>query len=131
MRTLLICSAVVAVSALSSEAFAQNRSLSVSEKQTIQKSYGRQLKDPLSAQYEWPQFPQNPKLGSNAETGICFRVNAKNAFGGFVGFKLIFGTVRLSAGRIVAFDYVVGQNHDSAEMVRTIASLCRSFNVMP
>jgi hypothetical protein len=132
MRPAVIYSALVLLYAsLPSDAFAQTRSLSNSEQQVIQMSYGRRLRDPGSAQYEWPRFPSNAKLGSNTETGFCFRVNAKNAYGGYAGFKLIFGTVRLSAGRVLAFDYIAGQNDDSAELVKTTADLCRAFNVMP
>ncbi len=122
---------MLALQSLSGEACAQTRALSNTEKQIVQNAYGRQLKDPGSAQYEWPQFPQNPKLGSSAETGFCFRVNAKNAFGGYVGFKLIFGTVRLSGGRIASFSYIAGQNDNSAALVETTAQLCRTFNVLP
>lgn len=49
------------------------------DKAAIKEAVGRHLKDPFSAQYEWPEVRNG--------TVYCGWVNAKNAFGAYAGFE--------------------------------------------
>lgn len=49
------------------------------DKATIKDAVGRHLKDPFSAQYEWPEV--------RSGTVYCGFVNAKNAFGAYSGYQ--------------------------------------------
>lgn len=112
--------------ATASESVAQSRPLAEAEKKIISQSYGRDLRDPQSAQYEWAPIPLKPKGTANIAM-YCFRVNAKNAYGGYVGNKLIVGRIDLSAGRVIGFSYIMGRNDDSAELARITEDFCRKL----
>jgi hypothetical protein len=58
------------------------------------------------------------------QTGYCFRVNAKNSYGGYIGFKTIAGLVKRSAGRIVSYTYTSG-SRDDAIISQATAELCQ------
>lgn len=113
---------------LTGECAAQSRDLTATEKKVIATAYGRLLKDPHSAQYQWPQIPVKPQT-QNAQTAYCFQVNAKNSYGGYTGFKRIIGKVRQSAGKIVAFDYVAGHLDDTPALIQTTVDMCRIFGI--
>lgn len=49
------------------------------DKTAIKEAVGRYLKDPFSAQYEWPEVKNG--------TVYCGFVNAKNSFGAYDGFQ--------------------------------------------
>lgn len=119
---------VTVVVMLTGECAAQSRELTTTEKKVIAAAYGRLLKDPHSAQYQWPQIPVKPET-QNAQTAYCFQVNAKNSYGGYTGFKLIIGKVRQSAGKIIAFDYVAGHLDDTPALIRSTADMCRVFGI--
>ena len=42
------------------------------------------------------------------ESGYCFQVNAKNSYGGYIGFKTIAGVVKQRSGKIVGYRYTSG-----------------------
>jgi hypothetical protein len=120
----LISAAVVFSSA--SEGVAQSRLLTEAEKRIIADAYGRDLRDPKSAQYEWAPFPLKLK-GNETVSMYCFRANAKNGYGAFVGYKLIVGRVDLSAGKIIGFSYIMGRADDTPELARITEDFCRKL----
>lgn len=71
------------------------RAISQQAAQDLAQTYLRgALKDPLSAQYEWGQVQRgwvkdSPLQGGKATFGYTLnvKINARNSFGGYVGFK--------------------------------------------
>lgn len=79
------------------QSVAPRRSLSAVEKAAIVEAVTAQMKDPLSAQFKWPM------MRGDAGT-YCGYVNAKNSFGGYVGFHLFAVFVsREKRGQSIAF----------------------------
>lgn len=58
--------------------------LTKNQKRLIEKRVKENLFDPYSAHFKWPQKAINLEDGI---LGYCFFVNAKNRFGGYVGYK--------------------------------------------
>ncbi|MPZ39064.1 MAG: hypothetical protein GEU95_13560 [Rhizobiales bacterium] len=92
---------------------AQTRKISTQEQRVISERLGAWLKDPLSAQYRWPAI-QLGATESRPRLPYCFSVNAKNAYGGYVGFRTIVGIVTQSSGKIIGFEYTTGLNDESS-----------------
>ncbi|MCK1520926.1 hypothetical protein IVB13_11815 [Bradyrhizobium sp. 17] len=89
--------------------FAQQRSLTDAEKRIITNTYGSRLKDPLSAQYRWPNL-----IKAQAEApDYCFQVNAKNSYGAYVGFQTVLGSVSQRNGTIVSYSFKMGAESSS------------------
>ncbi|WP_143271686.1 hypothetical protein [Bradyrhizobium mercantei] len=91
---------------------AETRPLADGEKKIISDSYGADLKDPVSAQYRWSDLVIDPAAKGN-EVGYCFRVNAKNSYGGYTGFRTIAGTVKRNHGKVVSYSYKAGTSEDA------------------
>lgn len=113
---------------LSMPCLAQTRTLTEGEKKIVSAAYGASLKDPSSAQYKWPPVLLLNNL-KGGQVGYCFQVNAKNSFGAYTGFKLILGTLRRVNGKVVAFDYVMGNIDDTPALMSATADLCKSFGI--
>lgn len=71
------------------------RDVTPQEKAAIAETVVEGFKDPSSAQFRWPPI-MRPDL-------YCGQVNAKNSYGGFVGYRMF--SVRLSriGGRVSAY----------------------------
>ncbi|WP_375786301.1 hypothetical protein ACE10Z_01085 [Bradyrhizobium sp. Pha-3] len=91
---------------------AETRPLNDAERKIISGSYGADLKDPVSAQYRWPDLIIDPAAKGD-EVGYCFRVNAKNSYGGYIGFRTIAGTVKRNNGKVVIYSYKAGTSEDA------------------
>lgn len=114
LRTKFVFVALATISIGSS--FAQQRSLTDAEKKIIMSTYGSRLKDPLSAQYRWPDL-----IKAQADTpDYCFQVNAKNSYGGYVGFQPVLGSVTQRNGTIVGYRFKMGA--ESSSMMNDTAS---------
>jgi hypothetical protein len=98
---------VVAGFANFGSAYASDRPLTDAEKKIVAGGYGERLKDPLSAQYRWPNLIKSTSSKPN-EMVYCFQVNAKNSYGAYVGFQTVLGTVTHHNGTIVGFKYEMG-----------------------
>ncbi len=122
-RQVLLGALLVTVNVLGiHSSHAQTRKLTAQEQRLISERLGARLKDPLSAQYRWPAI----RLGaaeSHPRLPYCFSVNAKNAYGGYVGFRTIVGIVTQSAGKIVGFEYTIGLNDESSADADRICSV--------
>lgn len=125
MKLAVIVTAAMIV-AVAQPAVAATRQLNPSEKQLISASFGRALKDPASAQYVFPAIPLT-SLNKGAKAPYCFTVNAKNAFGGYVGQKTIVSLLIVSKGQIVGFEYTTGLSDDTPALRETTAELCALF----
>jgi hypothetical protein len=122
-KHVLLGALLAAMNALSIQpSHAQARNLTSQEQRLISARLGARLKDPLSAQYRWPAI----RLGaaeSHARLPYCFSVNAKNAYGGYVGFRTIVGIITQSAGKIVGFEYTTGLSDESSADADRICSV--------
>ncbi|MET4200745.1 hypothetical protein [Bradyrhizobium sp. LA6.12] len=96
--------------------YAQQRPLTDAEKKIITSTYGSRLKDPLSAQYRWPNL-----IKAQADApDYCFQVNAKNSYGGYVGFQTVLGSVTQRNGTVVSYRFKMGA--ESSSMMNDTAS---------
>ncbi|QOZ55876.1 hypothetical protein [Bradyrhizobium sp. CCBAU 53338] len=94
----------------------QQRPLTDAEKKIIANTYGNRLKDPQSAQYRWPNLIKAQAEGPD----YCFQVNAKNSYGGYVGFQTVLGSVTQRNGTIVGYNFKMGA--ESSSMMNDTAS---------
>lgn len=92
MRAVVIAALVVAGAA-------EARPLSQAERQIVAAAASRNLKDPGSAQFRWPDA-RNLKDGSAPV--YCAVVNARNSFGGYVGFAPFVASLIVRSGKVVA-----------------------------
>lgn len=107
LRTTL--SLVVIATIPGGSSYAQQRPLTVAEKRIITSAYESRLKDPPSAQYRWPNL-----IKAQADApDYCFQVNAKNSYGGYVGFQTVLGSVTQRNGTIVSYRYKMGAESSS------------------
>ncbi|GMO20737.1 hypothetical protein [Bradyrhizobium ottawaense] len=98
---------------------AQQRPLTDAEKKIITSTYGSRLRDPQSAQYRWPNL-----IKAQADApDYCFQVNAKNSYGGYVGFQTVLGSVTQQNGTIVGYRYKMGAE-SSSMMIDTASEFC-------
>ncbi|WP_448035161.1 hypothetical protein [Bradyrhizobium liaoningense] len=99
--------------------YAQQRRLTDVEKRVITSAYESRLKDPLSAQYRWPNL-----IKTQADApDYCFQVNAKNSYGGYVGFQAVLGSVTQRNGTIVGYRFKMGAE-GSSMMNHTASEFC-------
>jgi hypothetical protein len=78
-----LCVAVGLLFVCRSVAFANEaRELTPQEKKAVEAAVVENFKDPLSAQFKWLPFHTEPREG----VWYCGLVNAKNSFGGYIGF---------------------------------------------
>ena len=77
------------------------RELTSTEKALLTKGLAKTLKDPDSAKFEWTKIPKEelwPK--SRNAFDYCATVNAKNSYGGYIGFQPFIGIVTTAGGKI-------------------------------
>src|SRR4051794_21470271 len=99
--------------------YAQQRSLTDAEKKIITSAYGTRLKDPLSAQYRWPNL-----IKAHADApDYCFQVNAKNSYGAYVGYQTVLGSVTQRNGTVIGYGYKMGAE-GSSMMNDTASEFC-------
>jgi hypothetical protein len=75
------------------------RNLSSVEKAALAKGFASGLKDPASAQFRWIKVR---KADLNGHFDYCAMVNAKNGYGGYIGFYPFVGTINMQSGRAVS-----------------------------
>ncbi|AUC99371.1 hypothetical protein CWS35_04820 [Bradyrhizobium sp. SK17] len=121
LKTTMLLAFLGAVS--TGDCHAETRPLTDAEKKIIASTYGSDLKDPQSAQYQWPNLVVDPSVKGD-EMGYCFRINAKNSYGGYTGFRTVTGTVKRSGGKIVSYRYAAG-SRDDAIMNETVENVCQ------
>src|SRR4051794_29261211 len=110
---------VVLATIPSGTSYAQQRPLTDAEKKIIASTYESRLKDPQSAQYRWPNL-----IKARADApDYCFQVNAKNSYGGYVGFQTVLGSVTQRSGTVVGYRYKMGAG-SSSMMNDTASEFC-------
>jgi hypothetical protein len=84
MRLALLAAAVTATIVTTADAQTTTRPLTDDEKAVVEAAIEAKLNDPGSAIYRW-----EPVKTANVPPRYCVEVNAKNRYGGYVGFKPI------------------------------------------
>jgi hypothetical protein len=109
---------------VSATANAQTRALTDIDKKAIANDYGKRLKDPASAQYQWAPVPIE-SITKGPKVAYCFQVNAKNSYGGYVGSRLIIGALLVNGGRVRGFEYSAGANDTTPALQQATAEMCQ------
>jgi hypothetical protein len=108
-------------------ASAKLRDLSEPEKAAVGVAVARGLKDPGSAQFRWNKIVDAPP----GEEGIpyCAMVNAKNSFGGYIGFKPYVAMVLIDKGKATGAKLigVAGSANDTY----AVETVCRDSGLNP
>lgn len=78
----------------------QSYHLSEAERSKIQEGVRRSLKDPYSAMFG----AMIASKGEGAAVYVCGYVNAKNSFGGYVGYKIFYGILGVIDGKPWTFN---------------------------
>jgi hypothetical protein len=127
-NTVLLSALVMSMSAsIIQPSESQSRKLGPTEQKLISDRIGVRLNDPRSAQYRWPGV----RFETRTQEGLlpyCFFVNAKNLYGGYVGFRTVFGMLKGAHGKLVDFEFLTGL---SATASVDADKLCKIFGVQP
>lgn len=75
------------------------RNLAPVEKAAIKAAVEEKLKDPFSAQFKWGQW--------NGSAYYCGTVNAKNSFGGYIGFVPFLALVAFAEGKVAGPPFIM------------------------
>lgn len=89
---------------LSAPAVTAARDLTTIEKSHITAAVGEKLKDAESARYTWPKWDRSGTY--------CGTVNAKNSYGGYIGYVPYLALVDSRQGKVGTFVYVMLGNTD-------------------
>jgi hypothetical protein len=82
------------------EEFLPPRKLSEAEKKIIYAAVAQSMKDRGSVQIKWTPFRATKKPDGVAD--YCMTVNARNSYGGYVGFKPYLTSLVLRQGKVYA-----------------------------
>lgn len=74
------------------------RELTPAEKAVLEKAFVKALKDPDSAKIAWTKVPK--VFPATASFDYCATLNAKNSYGGYVGYAPFMGSIAVANGKI-------------------------------
>jgi hypothetical protein len=74
------------------------RELNHAEKIALAKSLSAGLKDPSATQFRWAKVN---KTHSDGRYDYCGQLNAKNSYGGYVGYRPFLATIYFNSGKVV------------------------------
>jgi hypothetical protein len=96
------------------------RELSDAEKTALTHALSRTLKDPDSAKFQWVSVRYLP--GTQA-TDYCSLVNAKNSFGGYIGFQTFHAVLQVdSRGQYTVgqIDHIMAENASGDQLIANV-----------
>lgn len=96
------------------------RDLTSAEKKIIMAGVVERFRDPTSAQFRWTKITNS--IATEPKVYYCGMVNAKNAYGGYVGFGPFWSWVHASGGKITHAE-LIGSGSDDLAM-RVIGREC-------
>lgn len=111
MRSAIASLFITTAAFLNGPAWAGPRDLAPSERELLQQELFKQLKDPDSAKVRWPAF--------QGGTAYCGFFNAKNSYGGYVGYQAFMASVKKTDGVITTVTNVL--------IHRAAADVCASI----
>lgn len=103
------------------------RELTPIEKATLAKAFAKTLKDPDSAKFEWTKVPKN--WSGKTAIDYCATLNAKNSFGGYVGFQPYIGLITIAGGKITG-GTVTGLASNAGEQ-QLVSEMCAKKGLDP
>ncbi len=87
--------------------FAHAYDLNETEKQMIKNTVKEKLKDPYSAKFKFYATEKN-------KVGYCFKLNAKNSYGGYTGDIPVLTYLNWKDGKIVSVEHTnIGEDDDA------------------
>lgn len=92
------------------------RDLTAAETAAIKTVVEDKLKDPESARFKWEKW--------NGGIYYCGMVNAKNSYGGYVGFVPFIAVVAFANDRVLTKPFVILADDDSAGISDFVVSQC-------
>lgn len=122
MRLTLLAAAIAAMIGTVADAQATTRLLTDDEKAVVKAAIEAELNDPGSATYRW-----EPVKTANVPSRYCVEVNAKNRYGGYVGFKPIMVQTTVVNDAITGVGKVWFPDESVPEGLRFQISACRAF----
>jgi hypothetical protein len=121
MRPIMIA-LTLALCASASHAQPATRALTEAEKTVVRTAIGAELNDPDSAAYRW----QDVKT-VDLRPRYCVEVNAKNRYGGYVGFKPVMVQTTINNGVITGIEKVWWPDASVPEGLTFQISACRGY----
>jgi hypothetical protein len=105
------------------------RELAPAEKALLAKGFAKNLKDPDSAKFEWVKVP---KAWSNNGGGFdyCATLNAKNSYGGYIGYQPFIGFVMTSGTKITG-GYITAVSGSDATERQIVNDMCAKKGLDP
>jgi hypothetical protein len=104
--------------------YTEFRQLTASEKKIIASGVAKGLKDPESARFRWAPYPKS----TEELVTYCGQVNAKNAMGGYVGFRSYIAGVMVNGGKVTGAVLIGTELSDSGNIVE---EMCRKRGLTP
>jgi hypothetical protein len=103
------------------------RELTPTEKSILAKEFSKSLKDPDSAKFEWTKVPKN--WSGKSTLDYCATLNARNSFGGYVGFQPFVGLI-ITAGGKIAGGSITGLASNAGER-QLVTEMCAKKGLDP
>jgi hypothetical protein len=105
------------------------RELTPAEKALLAKGFAKNLKDPDSAKFEWVKIPKN---WSNNGGGFdyCATLNAKNSYGGYIGYQPFIAFVMTSGTKITG-GYTTAVSGSDATERQIVNDMCAKKGLDP
>jgi len=106
------------------------RELTLAEKALLAKGFAKNLKDPDSAKFEWVKVPKNWSNNNGGGFDYCATLNAKNSYGGYIGYQPFMGFVMTSGTKITGGYTTAVSGSDAAERL-LVNDMCAKKGLDP
>lgn len=124
VRTAALAAALMICSTPAAAADSTPRVLTPGEKAAIKAAVDDKLKDPSSAQFKWGKWNRSPYY--------CAAINAKNSYGGYIGFVPFLALVAFADGKSLGTPFVMLADADpDSPTSRTIRGQCAEGGYPP
>jgi hypothetical protein len=106
------------------------RPLTAAEKKIVQTGLSSSLKDPDSIQIHWT--PYRASEAADDAVDYCGTLNAKNSFGGYIGFKPFFANVMTKQNKIQTAVLIGTSDKDYGRFIEDpVITLCKQNGLDP
>lgn len=121
-----------------SSAASTTRTLTAAEKAAVKVAVNKHLKDPTSPLFKWPKLqlaggPSDDPQGKDNVYMYCGLVDAKNSYGGYVGFVPYYAMLMpnyfepQNKSKVIARVTVIGTADPSSTDTQTALMMCRRY----
>jgi hypothetical protein len=101
------------------------RTLTAAEKVALQNAVKKQIKDPTSPLFKWPELELTG--GKDGVYNYCGLVNAKNSYGAYIGFVPYYAALVDTKGKPTAFLMSIADGDSSDADSQTTLALCHKY----